>query len=913
MRAEKVLNVSDRDGNEDDELERTEEHAEARRAENVRRYERAAERGTKRRKRRRRRQDRADRYAEVVRRMDRLPLDTALQALLVLAVAGTPLALGAVHPPVMAAAGVVSALALFLALLLRDGESPRLLGPAVVCWALAGWCLLQLVPLPMSTLESLAPANADIWQRALLPFGESGPAYASISLDPGATAIEAARWFSYGAIFVAAGQVASRHGARWVLLTIFSVALVVALVTLGHGLAGLTKVYGFYEPTFKPHAWHVGPLLNGNNLAGLLNLGAMCGLGFMLSERRGQSPWLIVTGVALMVAVGVISASRGGVALLFVGVVLLAITVELPNRRKIREASKNRARLMLGATLALGIALAVIGARAAIWNELLDENMEKLRMVSAVEPAFDDFSMFGMGRGSFESVFAAYQQDAGGVVFTHAENFVAQWVVEWGAPVSIAALLALGFFLRPARMGVRRSSLAAAAWIGVVILLVQNLVDLGLEIPGLCFPLAATIGALWGDPDLFPQPSRPDPSRRRSLVWGTAALVFGTALAIGSFVWGRHPVAADRLALREQLLAHQAPRPEADVEALRAGLRDAMLRHPAEPYFALLGAELAWEERTGRAIPWLQRALERSAVNGRAHLLLARVLWRHGARYQALLELRLAVEAEGSLVGYAARDAARWTQDLDEIARAAPKGNAAAQFWESAAHHLEDRALAAKADEKALELDPTRQEARWRLAHDFVELRKANKGCVGDEEAACAAKVEEHAAAIAEHAPTSSRGDRLRAHWLAATGEKAAAEKLLAERCETSSDAVVCLRDRAAIAASISGTEPFGEAAKALRRAACADRDACGEMNVWIGSHHMGRKEHALAVTAFEKAVREHATSARLQLLVDAAVAAGLSSRAARALERLIDRTVDPAERAALEKRRRDVLSRMFR
>lgn len=920
---QKLLNVSEPTGNEgsdpppsEDDLtaERTSrEAAEERRNQAAHRYERAAERGRSRRGHKRRRRLRQETYASVARRLDRLPMDKALEASVGLAVMGSVLGLGSVHPPVITLVALVSTLALALALWLRDARSPAIVGPALVCWGLAAWCLVQLVPLPIGWLEAIAPTNADIWQRALLPLGEAGPARASISLDPGATMIEAARWFSYGALFVAAAEVAHRRGARFIVGLVFTTAVVTALVTLGHGLSGMTKVYGLYEPSFKANVWHVGPLLNANNLAGLLNLGALSGLGLMLSMDKHGSPWPVVTGVALIVGVGVISASRGGVALLLFGVVVLAITAELRHKRSVHGPPVGRARLMVAATLALGVALALLGGRAAIWNELLDENMEKLRHVGLVEPAVADFPVLGMGRGSFESVFPAYQSGRGGVVYTHAENFVAQWVLEWGAPVAIVALLALGYFLRPKRMGVRRSALAAAAWLGVMVVLLQNLVDLGLEIPGLCIAVAVTLGALWGDPDLYRPASRRPISRARSLKLAAAAVVIGVSASATAFALGRHPVAADRLALRAQLIARQPGRSQQEIAALHDGLRAAMRRHPAEPFFALLGAELAWEERTGGAIPWLQRALERSAVNGRAHLLLARVLRRHGAKNQALLELRLAAESEAALVGRAARDAAAWTQDVAELERAAPKNEDAGLFWESVAHHIRDRSVGAVCDERALALDASRVAPRARLVQDLVAKRTAGEGCTGDDEPACAREIAQHAEIAEAHAPNVSLAARMQASWLVAVGRPAEAEKLLAEVCEAATDAVPCLRARAETAARIADSEPFGEAAKALRRAACAKRDECAAINTWLGDQHMARKEHALAVTSFEKAVREHLTSERLERLANAATEAGLSSRALRALERLIERTPDQAEKAKLEARRRELMSRMVR
>jgi hypothetical protein len=41
------------------------------------------------------------------------------------------------------------------------------------------------------------PANADVWDRALLPLREAGPSWATLSLDPGATRVQVARGIGY--------------------------------------------------------------------------------------------------------------------------------------------------------------------------------------------------------------------------------------------------------------------------------------------------------------------------------------------------------------------------------------------------------------------------------------------------------------------------------------------------------------------------------------------------------------------------------------------------------------------------------------------------------------------------------------------------------------------------------------------
>src|SRR5580704_245637 len=322
--------------------------------------------------------------------------------LLAITVTGSVLAIGTVHLYVLAAVAALAFAAAAIAFR-RCAETRtgiRVPLPALLFGILALYTLLQAVPMPMGWLRALAPANADVWERCLLPFGEAGPRWASLSLDPGASVVEALKWTMYAAVFATASMVSSRHGASWGIAIVFGSATAAALTTLGHGLAGATKVCGLYQPTFWANAWHIGPLLNPNNLAGCLNLGALSGLGLLLSHRPMIPRWLIGLGVALIVAVDVSSASRGGVFALPLGLVALAVFARREKRDQPTSQSASTWLLMLA--VGGGGVLAVLGGNSKVWAELYDKNLSKLEMILWVKPLVRDHPFFGIGRGAFE-------------------------------------------------------------------------------------------------------------------------------------------------------------------------------------------------------------------------------------------------------------------------------------------------------------------------------------------------------------------------------------------------------------------------------------------------------------------------------------------------------------------------------
>src|SRR5262249_22043949 len=156
------------------------------------------------------------------------------------------------------------------------------------------------------------------------------------------------------------------------------------LTTLGHGLLSATTVFGLYQPSTKHLAWHVGPLLNPNNLAGYLNLGALSGLGILLMHRPVIPRWRTGLGVALIVSIEVGTASRGGFLALPLGVIALALLTR-PRGSNRRGASQ----WLLGATVAGGAALAILGGTGAIWEELYDKNLSKMEMMLWAKPLLE--------------------------------------------------------------------------------------------------------------------------------------------------------------------------------------------------------------------------------------------------------------------------------------------------------------------------------------------------------------------------------------------------------------------------------------------------------------------------------------------------------------------------------------------
>lgn len=818
----------------------------------------------------------------------------ALRSLLALAVVGSALALGAVHTSSLVALGAVAAL--LAALSLRAGLPAARTrfgaAPFALLGLLAVATLGQAVPLPLAWVSAISPTAGDVWSRALLPFGEPGPAFATLSLDPGASLREALKLAIYVAVFGGAAVVASVRGAAFGVSLVVASALAVALVTLAHGLLGATLVYGVYAPTIPAPPWHLGPLVNPNNLAGYLNLGVMCGLGLVLMREPPAPRWVTGTAVALLVAVDVTSASRGGVVLLPVGVVLLGVALRAAGSRLRMRAEGVAFRWVALATLGFGGVLAALGGTSDTWRELWDKNLEKLQMVAWARPMIASHALVGIGRGAFESVFPAYRTTPGHVVFTHAENFVVQWLAEWGLGLGGIALVGVVALVGWLALAARRSVLAAGVAAGFVVLLAQNLADLGLEVPAVSIAATTALGSIWGDSR---RGSRDAASPGRA--WRTHARVRAATLVVAAtfagllalvVARGFRDVASDRARAHEELAAGRAATAEGRA-ALRAELRASILRHPADPHLPLVGAIVAWSTRDGDPMPWLERSLERAVLDGRAHLLLAEVLAERGARAQAMMELRFAVHDDPPLAVHAARVAARWSRDAEELLSAAPArpdgGAMLAAIVDALPADDATRATRATLLREAIERAPELASARGALAELLVSSIAPDAPPAPELDA----EIARHVAALRAIDPESSRPDEIRAAALLARGRADEAERLLAGSCKSPAERARCLRVRLAAAEKTGAQDRAHVVVKDLVSAGCSGGPvACASVALWAADHLFVRGEWGGALSLYERASREVSSERAFRGAGECAARIGAHARAADAFERAL-------------------------
>jgi tetratricopeptide (TPR) repeat protein/O-antigen ligase len=795
--------------------------------------------------------------------------ERVLFGLFVAVLAASVLAVGGVSPRFYLPVAVV-ALALGIVDCVRPvvGRHSRL-APAVVLSCLALTCVVQAVPLPLSVVARLSPTTADVWARSLLPLSREVTT-GSLSLSPSATWFEAVKWSSYMAVFLLGARASRRFGAPVPLLAVFSVGVLVAVVSLGHKLAEATKVFGLYEPVMNVVPGNAGPLLNLNNLAGYLNLSVLVGSGLALSKRPPISRWLLGTGLVIILSVSLLTASRGGVAAVVVGLFAFGVWATLARRAKV--ASARVISYATSAALFVGAAFALLGAKDTFWAELLSENVDKLQLPLWCVPLVKDHPWFGIGRGAFESVFFAYRPQAPShLSYTHPENFVVQWVSEWGLVVPMLATVALLWFFASARTAIARSAVLFGATFGVLTLLLQNLVDLGLEVAGVSVALSATLGAIWGA-----APRAPEPRRPIARYWVLASLVLGfVATGVVAF-GGMSTVEEDRKTIQQELRSLSKDVDRERSIALEERLAVLMQRYPADHYFPLAGAYNA-RLRGESPISWIQRALERGPTVGRTHLLLGEYLLARGLSSQGLLELRLALEYDPQLGSFAAPLFIRYTQSTEQVFEGVPREGTEVLEALAVAYVPTKRSDTRRAlDREILARDPSRSDARQRLASELMDSLEQHSELCGVSRTDCFTELEEHLAELTRHDPTSSAPALLRARMHVLDGEEDLALDVLRAGCQRPRGRLLCLQTLAKTLAKRGASEELGDVLEKAAATACATRAGCADANRWVGGMHLEVGNTQQAVSWFERAARQDPTAARWVDLAELAQNAGL-------------------------------------
>lgn len=808
--------------------------------------------------------------------------------LLALAMAGSALAVGTVHPTTLCI--VTVALAAAVALTWWNAEPTGSRAPATILLfsgiALTGYTALQCVPIRIRWLSAIAPHNADVWSRALAPLHESWPRWAPLSVDPTATRLEVLKGAAYLLALVAALRVARRReGVMFLSRVLVLTGVALALAALLHPAFGAHKLYGAWEPS-GDYGRHLAPLLNPNNLASYLNIALLLALaGAMAPEPHWPRP-ILAALVLLLAGTQVWVASRGGVAAMLVGGVLVVGIVRTGRARG--QSQIGSLSLLAGVVLVASAFMIVLGGSEDASDEFLQADASKLGMFRETMRMVPAYPIFGAGRGAFETAFPAFRSTPGNVTFVYPENVVAQWITEWGFPVGVVGLAAITYALRPDAV-LARSNTAAGAWAAVVALTVQNLVDLGSEIPGLVVAGVVCAAIVTGG-------TAGRGARWRVQRWARApraVALAGLALGASAVAFAVPSVGArvsdDRVALHHAVMQQRLP--HGSIQALA---RSAMQRHPGEPYLPFIMGVRALEVRDDDPVPWIGAALERAPTYGLAHIVLARALDRRSPS-QARLEYRLAVEQAPELSWLVMAEAPRAVRTYNDAMELVPHGPPALQVLEALSGALRSRlpATSVRIDSEISSRAPQATAPALRAARAAVEdvLPEAETPWCELARGACVRQALDASRRATQLAPNQCAPSVLYARARAAAGDPGGAQRELSEAADRAVDRVVCLQEVVELATMAHDERRALEAMDEIVNAGCTNDGECGG-NLALAAQleeSRGNHQHALALykRAYERSPEDDGllgTMARL------ASGAGLHAEASEDYEKLARR-----------------------
>lgn len=806
--------------------------------------------------------------------------------LLAIAVGGSALAVGAVHAITLCVVAALLAAAAFLAW--WRSEPTRVRTPATVLLitgiGLTVYSVFQCVPMPIGWLASIAPHNADVWSRALVALREAGPSWAPLSLDPGATRVEVLRGVTYTLAFVTAVRVArQKEGVAFLTGVVIITGLLLAAAALLHPAFGAKKLFGLYEPPTGILERHVAPLMNPNNLAGYLNLALCLALARTLArEPRFPRP-LLAASVLLLVATQLWVASRGGVVAMVAGVLIVA-GLTYVGRASQRRGIGAVPSLITAGIAALAVVLIVLGGSEDATNELMETDSSKFLLFRRAMHMLPSVPLFGCGRGAFESAFPAFRTDLGYVTFSHPENVVAQWVLEWGVPVGLAALAAVAIALRPRAM-LARSGTSAGAWAALVALALQNLGDLGTEIPGVMLGATVCAAIVVGGTPGSHATSRVERWAQRPFLVALVAVGAAVCAIGGAFGAIGRSLHEDQRALHDAALVQRV-----NVGTMHDLARAAMLRHPGEPYLPFAVALRASTAHDESPIPWVEATLERAGTYGPAHLVLARALAGLSPS-QARLEYRLAIQQAPGLLTAVMAEAPRLVRSYDGAKELVPDGELGSVVMGLLIPTLTKKlpATAARLDRELAARLPRAQGPRERIATwavEDAESATAAPWCAPPARDACIAEAVQDVRALLAVAPDECVGYVLEARIGLASGNRSALSKLESSTAQVQ-DRTACLHQLVLLSIG-AGDEARADATiQEVLNAGCNTDEECSAQFDWAATVEETRGHVAKALALFEQSCKRNPQDSCLENVARLASREGLHAEAADAYERL--------------------------
>lgn len=679
--------------------------------------------------------------------------NSVIKALMAFVIIFPGLALGAVHPVVLAVFLIPSAVLLaYLSLL--DRKSEGLTGdiPSIILLILIGFTAFQLIPLPAQIVAIISPVAHGLRAEALSPLNLEAPSFMPLTLDVTLTIAELGKLCLYLSVYWAAKFWTRRNGSEFVLTLVVVAGALSAFVLLAHKVLMLENIYGFYNPIhLGPRGDRVtAPLINENHMAAFLGLGCAVAIGMAVAARDRSKRILGVLVAALIGGSILLTLSRGGIVAFVVGqlVFVLLRVVERIRHSKGKRESGQMGWILLGLVLSMGLGL--FAAQDAIIGEFVNGDHKKIELLGQGLPLIGKFPFTGVGRGAFWVSFPLVSDWAATTTFTHAENAVVQLLVDYGVLFGALALLGFGGLIAGFLLHPPRRARDAAALAAVVAFAVHNLIDFNMEVPGVAVLVSALMGVLVASKKESSIDRRLSSLKFRGSIIRAISVLTLILAGLTAFYSSTYNIDSEERRLRAELgRGGSVLFNDESIEAI-------ISRHPTDWYLPFLVGAHKFHTANVNALPWLGRALDLNRHSASAHFYVGRVFLRAGHLSQAMVEFRLASRKRAGLAGHIARYLIEREPRFSKLKKIAIDDADKRLLWSALAHELSRRGISKEArlaDQALIALKPP----------DPGSLARHARRLVGDGEIEQALKL---ASQLEKLANFSISGSMLRAEIL---------------------------------------------------------------------------------------------------------------------------------------------------
>jgi hypothetical protein len=410
-----------------------------------------------------------------------------------------PLAVGSVHFESQLLLAGLTSLLLAMVWLNPRRALPRLPTVGWIGLAWLAWSLLLLAPWPASVVGALSP-------EATSAYGHTGALFdvvlsPSLTLDRPRGAAMMSLLLIYGLVGITVWgrtlQTRSTVRSPIPFYVVFS-GVLVALVCAIHTAMDATVLYGIYTPSASlDHEPIRGPMVNPNHTAALLLLTTCVTFGYWLQAKERRRIILLAACWSAMAGLIVFSGSRANLGLLVASHLYLLWFI--------RPGTRGKQRRIAGLLMIVGLTAGLALFSYALWSTAMDPQLEPgtlwselvIRWVTGWHVVMDR-PWFGHGPGNFGIAATLHTTDWYTGYLSRAHNLPLQLMAEWGSPVGLA-LFAVGlWWLGQLLLKTQDTPSRHAVAVGLAAVVVQNMVDFSLLIPGVGIVWVATAAWLSG-------------------------------------------------------------------------------------------------------------------------------------------------------------------------------------------------------------------------------------------------------------------------------------------------------------------------------------------------------------------------------------------------------------------------------